>query len=152
MIKTHLNCHSKIINFLKPNKKNKYKTIDIIDHFLHLELSDDFIFNYEVRNEKFRKVYASRNNNYNCYSKHKVFIYFPLNNVRFDMPIHKATTFPIAQNILEGNFKEKPIKILYYDKKSKQVIEGPHIVIISAPMESIVFENGRNLKNQMEMF
>ena len=137
---------------MEANKKNHYKNIDIIDHYLHLELSDDIIFNYEVMNEKFRKVYSSRNKNYYCYSKHKVLVYFPLNNVRFDMPIHNATTFPIVKNILEGTFKEKPIKIIYYDKKSKQVLEGAHIVIISLPMDSIVFEDGHNLKHKMEQF
>ena len=152
MEKSHLTCQKIIANFLKPNKRNHYKTIDIIDHYLHLELSDNNIFDYYSLTDKFKKVYIKRENNYSCYSNHRVLVYFIQNNIRFDMPIHKAKSFPIVKNILEGKFKEKPLRITYYDRISKQIIKGPFIVIVSLPIESIVFEDGSNLISKITYF
>ena len=148
MEKNHLNCYNKIVDFLKPNKRGHYKTINIIDRYLHLELSDYYIFAYKFRTDRFVLDYSKRAD-YIGYTGYRVLVFFPNDNLRLDMPIRKAQSIPVIKPILNGQFKEKPICIKYYDKIIRKVIKGSLIVIVSLPLDSIIFEDGSTLLSKL---
>jgi len=138
--------YKKIINFLKP-KGNKYRRLIDIDIFLNLELSVHILYKWDLDNTNIRKVYS--NDIHKLYSNHRVFVYFPNDNIRIDMPINRAEKLPVIKNFLENQFSEKSIKIRYYHLILKRIMDGPLIIVITLPIDSIILENGITLLSKI---
>ena len=129
--------NNSIIKFLKPNGK-KYKNIEDVDLFLNMQLGVKKIYKWEF-NEKISVSYTS--NIYKLYVNGIVFAYFPNDNIRIDMSINNANKITPIKAFLEKKFSEKAIQIKYYNNKIKKIMDGPIIVIINLPLESILVDD-----------
>ena len=135
----HIDLSKKINKFLKPTNKGYYKDFLNINKFLCHLLSCHTIYKWEY-NQKIRQLYEKE---YECeYTKFRYFIYIPYLNIRIDTNYNNAKNITVVKNILEGKFSEKAITIKYYDHVTRTVIDGPTIVILNLPIESLLLENG----------
>jgi hypothetical protein len=142
-----LEVKDEIMQFLEPNG-TKFKTLSKIDLFLKIYLGVHNEYKWEICNKKILKRYASDIED--IYTNYRVLVYFPTYNIRIDMPIYKASKITVVKVFLENNFSEEAIKFKYYNEKLKKVMNGPIIVIINLPLESVLLEDGESLFSKIE--
>jgi hypothetical protein len=126
-----------IIDLFKP-KNRRYRHLEDINLFLNMQLGVKIIYKWEF-NKSIRENYID--DIYKLYVNNIVFVYFPNDNIRIDMSINNANKITPIKAVLENNFSEKALKIKYYNSKLKKVMDGPIIVIINLPLESIFIDN-----------
>jgi len=135
----HIDLSKKINKFLKPTKKAFYKDFLEINKFFRHLLSCHLLYSWEY-NSKIMKIYNKDEEE--CeYTKFRYFIYIPYLNIRIDTNYINANNISVVKNILGGDFSEKPIKVKYYDHITRTVIDGPTIVILNLPIESLLLED-----------
>ena len=134
-----------VINFLEPKGK-KYKTLDNINIFLNMNLSVHAVYKWETFGDLTKRYSYDI---YDIYTNHRVFVYFPEYNIRIDMPIYKANKISVIKVLLENNFSEETIKFKYYNENVKQVMDGPILVIITLPLDSIILDDNQTLFDKL---
>ena len=134
-----------IISYLQPNE-DKYNEKDNVISFLNQKLSPNYFFEYDLLEDIFKKNYFSNPLMHNI-SENRVLAFFINYNTCLAMPISRAESISCIKNLIEGNFQEKSIKFKYYDEKLDLVLNGPIIVILTLPLESIMINDKTLLDN-----
>ena len=140
--------NNSIINFLEP-KGNKYKTLEKVDLFLNMTLGNRYSYKWTFVN-KIKPYYTSVT--YEIYLNNFVLVYFPDDGIRIDMSRNNAKKIVPIKAVLEGSFKEKAINFKYYNKKIGQVMDGPTIIIINLPLESLLLDNDKSILSLFENY
>jgi hypothetical protein len=121
-------------SFIQP-KRGKYKTLNQIHLFIMKELTSLYHFrigmDYNILQRYTDKIDE-------IYSKYNIVVYFLNEQIRIEMSIHIAKNIPVINNIFENKFKEKALRLMYYDKKNKIKMTGSYIIILTIPIESII--------------
>tara|TARA_Y100000389_G_C17460872_1_gene521589 strand:- start:669 stop:1127 length:459 start_codon:yes stop_codon:yes gene_type:complete len=131
-----------IISYCKP-KNDKYndniKTYEYIIKKLGIIYDNIHI----IQNNKKLTYYDK--STYSGFDENIVWLSFPYDGICIHCSINWALSLPVAKDIMECKFKEKPITVKYYHTSFKTIMKSPIIIIMSVPIESIIFENGNNL-------
>ena len=135
-----------IINFLEP-KGNKYKTLEKVNLFLNMTLGNRYSYKWTFDN-KIKPYYTTEI--YEIYLNNFVLVYFPNDCIRIDMSRNNAKKIVPFKAILEGSYKEKAINFKYYNKKLNQVMDGPTIIVINLPLESLLLDNDNSILSLFE--
>ena len=130
--------YNKIKNF--SNKKNKkYRSLNEIDIYLKTMLGCNEKF-YVNSIFKIKKRYSDEYNEIYC--NNNILIFFILDKIRLEVSHNNAKKMSLIKNLLEDNeFNDQILKIKYFNKQIKKVIDGPTIIILKTPLDSIIIDN-----------
>jgi len=126
--------------FLKP-ENNKFKKISYVKNYLQQKLSPFYFFEYDLIQDKFKKNHCVNYGIEKNISENRILSFFINDNTCLAMPLNKALSIPCIKNIISEDFQEKPVKFKYYDPKLKHVFNGPIIIILTLPIDSIILDN-----------
>ena len=126
--------------FLKP-ENNKFKKISYVKNYLQQKLSPFYFFEYNLIKDNFTKNYCVNSGIERNISENRILSFFINDNTCLAMPLNKALSIPCIKNIISEDFQEKPVKFKYYDPKLKHVFNGPIIIILTLPIDSIILDN-----------
>ena len=139
--------HKKIKNFLKKNK-GIFKELDKIDLFLNIHLGVKTKLTWKF-DGKISNIYEE--DIYETYINYRVLVYFPSNGLRIDMSLDNANKITPVRVILENTFKEKSIQCKFYCYKISTVIDGPKLIILDLPLDSIYLDDGQSLLEKLKI-
>lgn len=135
-------------NYLKP-RNSKYKKKSEVWLYLRTKLGSFYYFEYRLLKDSFCKSYCKIAFKDNL-TENRILVYFLNDNVCLAMSINKALSIICIKNIIQEEFKEKPIKFKFYDPKLKCIFNGPKIVISTLSVHSIIMEDDSTLFSKLE--
>tara|TARA_Y100000389_G_scaffold161443_1_gene163885 strand:+ start:266 stop:733 length:468 start_codon:yes stop_codon:yes gene_type:complete len=131
--------YDKIKSFVYNDNDNEYKSIGKIHNFLQLSLGCKHCFGIDYKGKPHQ--YYTKPHDL-VYTFNRVLIYFPNDAVRVDLSYNMAKRMSLVRNILDNNspFQNHCSKLMYKDGESGEVIDGPYIIILQTPIDSIIVD------------
>ena len=126
-----------LINIIKFFFKEKQSLFDIYTK-LFPQLSIRKIYYYDSIRDKMISTSNEIYSNNNIFINNTILLILPMSTIAISIPLDSIHKLVPVNNIFYNNFKEKAIKINYYNNNYE--INGPYMIVLNLDLDSLYFD------------